>query len=547
MKNKMGYSRLRKFTTATLLAAVLVTNVPATGLEFFGEVVQVQAAERQGQTTAALNFRTGPGTQHSIIRTLARNTQIRILSESNGWMNIQVGNQTGYVSAEWVQVTNVSAPSQPVNPPSTTERQGRTTAALNFRTGAGTNHSIIRTLANGTNLTILSESNGWMNVRVGTQTGWVSAEWVRVTTASTPSAPSAPAPSVSAPAPSVPAPAPSTPPSNSERQGQTTAALNFRTGAGTNHSIIRTLANGTNLTILSESNGWMNVRVGSQTGWVNAQWVRVTTTSTPSAPPSSNNERQGQTTAALNFRTGASTSHSIIRTLANGTSLTILSESNGWMNVRVGSQTGWVNAQWVRVTANSNVQFVADPHNILVLVNQSNRLPSNFTPNDLVVPRLRNANGGTNSTMTLRREAATQAEALFAAAGDAGHELMFISGFRTYELQTRLFNDFVRSHGLAQAERFSARPGHSEHQTGLALDVSARSVNGQLVQRFSTTAEGTWVRENAHRFGFIISYPEGREAETGFMYEPWHIRFVGVDAATRIHQNGWILEQFLNR
>jgi LAS superfamily LD-carboxypeptidase LdcB len=192
------------------------------------------------------------------------------------------------------------------------------------------------------------------------------------------------------------------------------------------------------------------------------------------------------------------------------------------------------------------IQLVSNPEDPLVLVNKNKRLEAGFTPGDLVIPRVLNGSGVLNQSMKLRQEAAVKAEALFEAAlFEAGIELLLLSGYRSYELQTRLYNQFVESQGQAAADRFSARPGHSEHQTGLALDVSSKGMNGQLTIDFSETEEGRWLRENAARFGFIIRYPQGRESETGFMYEPWHIRYVGLEAALVIFEKGLILEEFL--
>jgi len=114
------------------------------------------------------------------------------------------------------------------------------------------------------------------------------------------------------------------------------------------------------------------------------------------------------------------------------------------------------------------------------------------------------------------------------------------SGFRSWERQRDIFNGNVARMGRTQAERWSARPGHSEHQTGLAFDLRHR--NGQLL---TGRAETRWVANNAHRFGFIVRYPNGSERITGFAYEPWHLRYVGIENATEIHRRGIVLEQFL--
>ena len=113
------------------------------------------------------------------------------------------------------------------------------------------------------------------------------------------------------------------------------------------------------------------------------------------------------------------------------------------------------------------------------------------------------------------------------------------SGFRSWDRQQTLFNNFAAQHGVAEAERFSARPGHSEHQTGLAFDL--RHTNGNLVTR---AQEANWLAANAHRFGFIVRYPAGREHITGFIHEPWHLRYIGA-RAEEIWRSGLTLEEFL--
>jgi len=182
----------------------------------------------------------------------------------------------------------------------------------------------------------------------------------------------------------------------------------------------------------------------------------------------------------------------------------------------------------------------------LALVNRCYRLSSTFTPDDLSPINVESRRVLEGTHHLLREEAARAAEDLFQAAEADGLFLVASSGFRSYEWQTFFHNNAVSELGLEEARRISAVPGHSEHQLGLALDVSTRELDGGLEQTFSSTPEGQWLNANAHLFGFIISYPEGREADTGFIYEPWHIRFVGVDAATEIFNNQLILEEFLH-
>ena len=99
------------------------------------------------------------------------------------------------------------------------------------------------------------------------------------------------------------------------------------------------------------------------------------------------------------------------------------------------------------------------------------------------------------------------------------------SGYRSYDTQVQLFKNYAANHGEEAANKYSARPGESEHQTGLVMDVTSESVNLQITSDFGETKEGKWVKENAHNYGFIIRYPEGKSDITGYVYEPWHLRF----------------------
>ena len=176
-----------------------------------------------------------------------------------------------------------------------------------------------------------------------------------------------------------------------------------------------------------------------------------------------------------------------------------------------------------------NVITVSNGDSKLVLVNKNYALDSSYAPSDLVLPNVLALGHEQNKTIYLREEASQHLEQLFSAAEqEAGLIFLARSGYRSYETQVSLYQRYVDQNGQEAADRFSARAGHSEHQTGLAIDVTADSVNGQLTTEFGKTAEGIWLKDNAHRFGYIIRYLEGRESETGYQYEPWHIRYVGV-------------------
>lgn len=122
-----------------------------------------------------------------------------------------------------------------------------------------------------------------------------------------------------------------------------------------------------------------------------------------------------------------------------------------------------------------------------------------------------------------------------------GINLRIVSGFRSYTYQEKIYNEYVEKVGVKKADTFSARPGHSEHQSGLALDICEDTDN------FIDTKEAKWLDKNAHKWGFIIRYPKGKEAITGYKYEPWHIRFVGRYHARKIWNRHITLEEYLNK
>jgi len=120
--------------------------------------------------------------------------------------------------------------------------------------------------------------------------------------------------------------------------------------------------------------------------------------------------------------------------------------------------------------------------------------------------------------------------------------LYISSGFRSYSYQENLYNNYVAQDGQLAADTYSARPGHSEHQTGLAFDLNT------IDDSFAYTEEGKWVKDNCQKYGLILRYPKGKEAQTGYQYESWHLRYVGKELAQELYNNGnWItLEEHFN-
>lgn len=176
------------------------------------------------------------------------------------------------------------------------------------------------------------------------------------------------------------------------------------------------------------------------------------------------------------------------------------------------------------VSAKSNTNYsdiIVGPTYIngILIVNKKYALPIDF--------------GGTNESAI---------NALYELQNDAsliGYSMPLLSGYRSYYTQQTLYNNYVNIDGKDLADTYSARPGHSEHQTGLAFDV------GNIDDNYGNTQEGIWLKNNAHLYGFIIRYPKGKEHITGYQYEPWHIRYLGVEHATNIYNSEITLEEYL--
>ena len=181
----------------------------------------------------------------------------------------------------------------------------------------------------------------------------------------------------------------------------------------------------------------------------------------------------------------------------------------------IGTITGYTSKGYV-ISVKNGITYV---NNVLV-ANKTYALPAGYNPGALLSECERAFN-------RMKADAASE-----------GLTIWNASGFRSYELQESLYNRYSARDGKAAADRYSARPGHSEHQSGLAIDLN------EITNAFKDTREGRWVAANCHKYGFILRYPQGKEAQTGYMYEPWHIRYVGVDTATAIYNSGLCLEEY---
>ena len=185
-----------------------------------------------------------------------------------------------------------------------------------------------------------------------------------------------------------------------------------------------------------------------------------------------------------------------------------------------------------------------DPTDILILVNKQNRAPA--VPVTLVKPDVTPTRESVAENIYMRPEAASALEALFEGAAEAGLTLYATSGYRSYSTQKAIFDRKAAERGEQAANRSVAKPGYSEHQTGLAMDIEGETTLGTgLTEAFGESPEGIWVAEHCHEYGFIIRYPKDKTNITGYIYEPWHIRYVGVEAATEITELGVTFEEYI--
>ena len=180
-----------------------------------------------------------------------------------------------------------------------------------------------------------------------------------------------------------------------------------------------------------------------------------------------------------------------------------------------------------------------------VLVDQSHPLPPGYVPEDLVslwaygIPTH-------GEDMLLRREAAEHLSRLVSAAAADGEELVVASAYRSYLQQQRSYGRLTSVYG-AGADRISAPPGSSQHQLGTAVDFTNAWVGYKLRQSFGVTSASWWLAHHAPEYGFVLAYPIGKEAQTGYRWEPWHYRYVGVENAKRLLASGLSLQEFLER
>ncbi|GGA64974.1 D-alanyl-D-alanine carboxypeptidase family protein [Ornithinibacillus halotolerans] len=245
-----------------------------------------------------------------------------------------------------------------------------------------------------------------------------------------------------------------------------------------------------------------------------------------------------QTTTELNLRTGPSPDNKKIVAIPKGKNVTHIATSGHWYKVQYGKHTGYVNSGYLEEvgtvdtskeksskSTNSEAKQPTKATYVqgILIANKKYPLPANYAPGE-------------------SKEARNAFNKMAAAAKKDGIGLVAFSTYRSYATQQSTYDYWVSKDGQSAADRYSAKPGTSEHQTGLAFDIHE---TGKYDTRFEESDGTRWMAENAHTFGFIVRYPKGKEHITGYMYEPWHLRYLGVDIATKVFNSGLTLEEYL--
>ena len=307
-------------------------------------------SEQTAKTTEYVNFRSGPGTNYSSKGVIALGTTVTVTDTSNSeWYAVRLSNgSTGYIFAQYLKLNSSSsatATPAPTQAPSGSEQSAKTTEYVNFRSGPGTNYSSKGVIALGTTVTVTDRSNSeWYAVRLSNgSTGYIFAQYLKLNSSSSATA----------------TPAPTQAPSGSEQSAKTTEYVNFRSGPGTNYSSKGVIASGTTVTVTDRSNSqWYAVRLANgSTGYIFAQYLKVTGTSsatpTPTQAPSNDGTVQAKLTADVNLRRGAGTNYGVIKVIGTGTTVTVTDASNSqWYKVKLSDGTkGYLFSEYLKVTS----------------------------------------------------------------------------------------------------------------------------------------------------------------------------------------------------
>ena len=260
-------------------------------------------------TANDVNFRSGPSTSYSVIGKFNKGDKVEYLGESGSWIKVKYSEKTGYVYEEYVGEDTSS----------TTTIKYVNATSLNVRSGPSTSYSVTGKLSNGTKVEVISTSNGWSKIKYDGGTGYVSSKYL----------------------------------SSSSTESSTTTkyvnatSLNVRSGPSTSNSIIGKLSSGTEVEVISTSNGWSKIKYDGGTGYVSSKYLSSSSTESSTTTKYVN-------ATSLNVRSGPSTSSSIIGQLSNGEKVEVISTSDGWSKIKYNGQTGYVSSKYLSDTASDS-------------------------------------------------------------------------------------------------------------------------------------------------------------------------------------------------
>jgi D-alanyl-D-alanine carboxypeptidase len=189
------------------------------------------------------------------------------------------------------------------------------------------------------------------------------------------------------------------------------------------------------------------------------------------------------------------------------------------------------------------VEDYTQADSIWVIVNKSNPISTDYEPVGIKIPSVPTRTDKSQAERSVRFDMEVPLVNMFSDAQKDGYSLMIGSGYRSAALQNVYFSSLANSVGTEVANQSIAYPGQSEHQTGLAVDISTVSRNCYIANCFEDTNEGQWLAKNSYKYGFILRYPKGKESITEYIYEPWHFRYVGIDLATALYESGVTLDE----
>ena len=523
-----------KVALSTMVLALGLTILPATDTsqQVNWGATQVEAATAVNYTAKEnLNLRSGASWKHSSLALIPKGKQVTYISTSGSWYKVKYGTKTGYVSSSYLTKVVVKAP---VVPKASVVTNYTAKENLNLRSGASWSTKSVTVIPKGKQVQYISTSGSWYKVKYGTKTGYVSASYL------TKVVPPAPKPVVK------PAPKPVV-----VTKYATKANLNLRTSASTSGKVLLMIPKGKQVDYISTSGTWYKVKYGTKTGYVSASYltkvvppapkpvVKPAPKPAPVVVPAPKPVTKPTTpvkvsspavnyvaTDALNMRSGASTSYGILISIPKGKTVTYVSTSGAWFKVMYGGKTGYVNSVYLVKPGESYFPAPAKAtqgYSVgdVLIINSKHPLPSTYNP-------------GMNAT------AKRAMETMFADAKKQGYLLRITSSYRSFADQAALKKEYTQLYGKAYADAYVATPGLSEHQAGLAYDI------GGTKAPFSTSKEFTWMKANAHKYGFHMRFMAGKEKITGVPYEPWHYRYVGDALATTLKANGKALEEHLN-